>query len=95
MAHCVVIGGPSKSVLVRKGSYLQVELWMTTTEVTVETEVLLYIWQDLVADVGGTLGLFLGFSFMTLWDGVAHLRNMGVNLGFSDGKIKLQLPMLQ
>ena len=40
--------------------HLTVELWMTTTEVTVETEVLLYPWQDLVADIGGTLGLFLG-----------------------------------
>jgi hypothetical protein len=27
-------------------------------------------WSSLVAEFGGTLGLFLGFSFMTLWDGV-------------------------
>ena len=26
-----------------------------------------------VAEFGGTLGLFLGFSFMTLWDGLRHL----------------------
>ena len=27
----------------------------------------------LVADFGGILGLFLGFSFMTLWDGLNFL----------------------
>ena len=53
---------------------------MVTTEVTVETEVLLYTWQDLVADVGGTLGLFLGFSFMTLWDGAAKMKKVGLNV---------------
>ena len=27
-------------------------------------------WTSLVAEFGGTLSLFLGFSFMTLWEGV-------------------------
>ena len=61
-------------------THLTVELWMVTTEVTVETEVLLYTWTDLVADIGGTLGLFLGFSFMTLWDGASKMKNVGVNV---------------
>lgn len=51
----------------------------TVTEVTLETEVLLYTWQDLVADISGTLGLFLGFSFMTLWDGLAKLKQLTIN----------------
>ena len=76
----MVMGGITDSAFGADGKHLIVELWMTTTEVTVETEVLLYTWTHLVADVGGTLGLFLGFSFMTLWDGVAHLRNMRFNL---------------
>ena len=59
-----------------EGMHLSVELWMVTTEVTVETEVLLYTWQNLVAEFGGTLGLFLGFSFMTLWDGMARLEKI-------------------
>ena len=34
---------------------------------------LIYPASSLVADIGGTLGLFLGFSFMTLWDGLELL----------------------
>jgi hypothetical protein len=34
----------------------------------VETEELVFPVTSLVAEFGGTLGLFLGFSFMTLWD---------------------------
>ena len=36
----------------------------------VETESLLYSIESLVAEFGGTLGLFFGFSFMALWDGL-------------------------
>ena len=44
--------------------------WVASPETTVQTEVLLYPWTSLVAEFGGTLGLFMGFSFMSLWDGV-------------------------
>ena len=40
----------------------------------VETEVLIYPWTSLVAEFGGSLGLFLGVSFMSLWDGVNVVR---------------------
>ena len=29
-----------------------------------------------VAEFGGTLGLFLGFSFITIWDGLIALLSM-------------------
>merc|ERR1712130_36595 len=45
-------------------------LWNMSPYVLVETESLLYSIESLVAEFGGTLGLFLGFSFMALWDGL-------------------------
>jgi len=39
----------------------------------VQRETLIFPLASLVAEFGGTLGLFLGFSFITLWDGLCHL----------------------
>ena len=44
-------------------------LWSVSKKTFIEKEVLIYPLTSLVAEFGGTLGLFLGFSFMTLWDG--------------------------
>ena len=41
--------------------------------VLVETEELLYGLSSFIAEVGGILGLFLGFSFMTIWDGIEEI----------------------
>ena len=56
-------------------------LWAASSRTRVETEELIYPASTLVAEFGGTLGLFLGFSFISLWDnfdtlkrGVALLR---------------------
>ena len=48
-------------------------LWNTSPYMLVEKEFLLYSLESLVAEFGGTLGLFLGFSFMALWDGAEML----------------------
>jgi hypothetical protein len=40
----------------------------TSSDIVVATEELLFPITSLVAEFGGTLGLFLGFSFMALWD---------------------------
>ena len=39
-----------------------------------EKEQLIYPLTSLVAEFGGTLGLFLGFSFMTVWDTLLFLE---------------------
>ena len=53
-------------------------LWNTSPFTLVETEELLYGFSSFVAEVGGTLGLFLGFSFMAIWDGMEDITNLFV-----------------
>ena len=48
-------------------------LWAVSNRTEIRKEKLLYPLSSLVADFGGTLGLFLGFSFMTLWDQIQFL----------------------
>ena len=45
-----------------------IAVWAISPDTTVETEELIYPWTSLVAEFGGALGLFLGVSFMTIWD---------------------------
>ena len=40
----------------------------------VETKELIYPLSSLVAEFGGILGLFIGFSFMTLWDRLMYVN---------------------
>ena len=49
---------------------ISVCLWPVSQYTQVEEEVLVYPFQSFLAEFGGALGLFLGFSFMTIWDGV-------------------------
>ena len=49
-------------------------LWAVSNSTLVETEQLIYPWTSLVAEFGGALGLFLGISFMTVWDGIYLLK---------------------
>ena len=46
----------------------QLMVWNTSPFLLLEQEKLVYTLESLVAEFGGTLGLFLGFSFMNLWD---------------------------
>ena len=43
-----------------------------STTITLEEELLMYNWGDLVADTGGYLGLFLGFSLLTVMKEIVH-----------------------
>ena len=43
-------------------------VWNTSPYLLIKQEKLVYTVESLVAEFGGTLGLFLGFSFINLWD---------------------------
>ena len=60
---------------VKNKHHIQHAVKFLNTYIKVETEVLIYPWQSLLAEFGGALGLFLGFSFMTIWDFVVELKS--------------------
>ena len=59
------------------GSPLSMRLWAVSEYTQVVEEVLVYPFGSFVAEFGGALGLFLGVSFMTIWDGVRSLISLG------------------
>ena len=58
-------------------------LWAVSQNTYVEEEVLVYSFESLNAELGGSLGLFLGFSFMTIWDGFKDFVTWMMNLKIS------------
>ena len=40
----------------------------SSNSLTIKEEALLYPFDSFLAEFGGSLGLFLGFSFLTVWD---------------------------
>ena len=50
--------------------------WAASTKTIIRTEQLIYPLTSLVAEFGGTLGLFLGVSFITIWDNMFYLRKV-------------------
>ena len=48
--------------------YTSISPSFVSTKLQVVTEVPAYPALSLVADVGGVLGLFIGFNFLMLWD---------------------------
>jgi hypothetical protein len=73
----VVVNGPLESAYSSPDYHLSLEVWMITTDITVKTEQLIISPTTLLANIGGTLSLFLGISFMTLWDGITKLETIG------------------
>ena len=51
-----------------------------TAEMTVKEEAELYPLNSFVAEVGGALGLFFGFSFIGLWKSLLSIINFIINL---------------
>ena len=70
-----IIGNKAPTTLTKE-DFLTFALMAIDNNVYVETEALLYPGTSLVAEIGGTLGLFIGFSFMILWDGVVRVVHL-------------------
>ena len=51
-----------------KSDYVAFSLWALSENTRVATEQLVYPVSSLIAEFGGTLSLFLGVSFVTIWD---------------------------
>ena len=60
-----VFGSPE--VNVRPSVKNMVAFWAASRKTLIEEEVLLYPFTSFIAEFGGALGLFLGFSFITIW----------------------------
>ena len=64
-----------------KSPNYQFDLWAVSSNTRVETEELKYPLSTLVAEFGGTLGLFLGLSFISVWDNFEILKKIMASLG--------------
>jgi hypothetical protein len=54
----------------------------SSTDILSRTEELIYDTQSFVAEFGGALGLFLGFSFIMIWDGLNRLGHFMYDSGW-------------
>ena len=46
-------------------------------------QVLIFPTSSLLAEIGGTLGVFLGFSFIAVWDGLQQVLKCAHSVWFS------------
>ena len=53
------------------------EIWIDLTEaglnINVKKEILVFPFRSFISEFGGALGLFLGFSFIMIWDAIETL----------------------
>ena len=48
-----------------------------STELKIEKQVLVYPLVSFISELGGSLGLFVGFSFLAIWDWTQYLISRG------------------
>ena len=73
-----LVGNPQPSTFVLGQNFI-FGLRAPSNMTMVEKEQLIYPLTSLVAEFGGTLGLFLGFSFMAIWDKVLFMERISWN----------------
>ena len=64
----VKAAGRPSDVRGQNSSSFQVGLTLVSTDIRREKERLSVPFETLISNLGGSLGLFLGFSFITVWD---------------------------
>ena len=80
--HCILIRFYSTAATNaifpdHNGNYKGAWFWLDGPKVKVEEEYIVYSFSGIVGTVGGSLGLFVGFSFLDcLFVGVKRLANM-------------------
>ena len=47
--------------------------YYATTDVRIEKETLVYPLMSFISELGGSLGLFVGFSLLTVWDAIIFM----------------------
>ena len=67
------VGEPMITKMGNKGGFLIFSLNLVSTDIRVETQALVYTFTSLIANFGGALGLFLGFSFYMLWEWIIYV----------------------
>ena len=70
--HYKLVGDPITMVSPNPDANI-IMLWAVTSNTNTEMEQYDYPWGSMVAELGGTLGLFIGFSFMMIWDGCQEI----------------------
>ena len=68
------LGEPYPSAF--KSEHFIFSLWAVSYKTKVKTEELIYPSSSLVAEFGGILSLFLGFSFISVWDNFRLFRQL-------------------
>ena len=68
LAAARMIGHPTDINTVRNPPRFTLGPTLVSTTIRTETEKLICPFETLISNIGGTLGLFLGFSFFMLWD---------------------------
>ena len=66
---------PTKNFFILSQFCSGFQLVLANNELIEETEELIYNWVSFVSNFGGSLGLFVGFSFLMLYDWVVILLN--------------------
>ena len=54
----------------------KLHVMISSSTLTVQREVFALSFESLVADIGGVLGLFIGFNFLMIWDWIVVLATL-------------------